>query len=336
MPAASAFALHGYGWIPLWVFAAVVVLAFPPAVLALFLWWMADEERGISRLSGTDMIAELVLATLFGLLLLGIHRKVIARIQRRPGPPVWQEILHAAKFSFKTTWVPATASGALFAGIVLIAIGIWTAAFFVLMTGGSLLVIFGIYMLHKIVEHGFGLSSGSPYGKFGGVRSVISAASEIPLFVCVAVIAFYTALPGDLCHHRIPAGERPAPAHRISRCIAMYLVLLSKMPFGPFSIVEAKELVSGYKTEHFGIWRAGLEVCNGLKTFVLLGTFLAVFIGQLTLPAIVVGMIILIILLAFSCALTPMLSPFDSVTIQTMVTGLVLVYAVIVLTVVHP
>jgi hypothetical protein len=39
----TAFAFHGYGLIPLWVFAAVVVLAFPPAVLALFLWWMADE-----------------------------------------------------------------------------------------------------------------------------------------------------------------------------------------------------------------------------------------------------------------------------------------------------
>jgi len=38
----TAFALHWAGWIPLWVFAAVVVLAFPPAVLALFLWWMAD------------------------------------------------------------------------------------------------------------------------------------------------------------------------------------------------------------------------------------------------------------------------------------------------------
>jgi hypothetical protein len=42
----TAFALNWYGWIPLWVFAAVVVLAFPPAVLALFLWWMADEGEG--------------------------------------------------------------------------------------------------------------------------------------------------------------------------------------------------------------------------------------------------------------------------------------------------
>ena len=109
------------------------------------------------------MIAELLFAVFFGLLLLGIHRKVIARIQRRPGPPVWQEILHMLKFSFKTTWVPATASTALFGGVVLVAIGIWTAALVVVLSGGSLLVIFALYMLHKIVEHGFGLSAGSPY-----------------------------------------------------------------------------------------------------------------------------------------------------------------------------
>jgi len=282
------------------------------------------------------MIAELVLATLFGLLLLGIHRKLIARIQRRPGPPVWQEILHMLKFSFKTTWVPVTASSILFVAVVLIAIGIWTAAFYVLVSGGSLLVILGIYMLHKIVEHGFGLSSGSPYGKYGGVRSVISAASEIPLFVSVAVIAIYTHsldLSAIIEYQQVSG---PLIVTAFPAACAMFLVILSKMPFGPFSIVEAKELVSGYKTEHFGIWRAGLEICNGLKTYVLLGTFLSVFIGQLTLPAIVVGMIILIVLLAFSCAITPMMSPFDSVTIQTMVTGLMLIYAAIVLLVIRP
>ena len=276
------------------------------------------------------MIAELVLAVLFGLLLLGIHRKVIARIQRRPGPPVWQEILHAAKFSFKTTWVPATASGALFTGIVLVAIGIWTAAFFVMMTGGSLLVIFGIYMLHKIVEHAFGLSSGSPYGKFGGVRSVISAASEIPLFVSVAVIALFT---GSLALSDIIAWQQVHGILLVTAfpaAIAMYLVLLSKMPSGPFSIVEAKELVSGYKTEHFGVWRAGLEVANGLKTTVLLATFLLLFVGQLPVLWMVIGMIAITVSLSFACAITPMLSPFDSVTVQTIVTGMMLVYVAII------
>jgi energy-converting hydrogenase A subunit J len=106
------------------------------------------------------MLGYLLFAVVFGLLLLGIHRKVIARIQRRPGPPVWQELLHMLKFSFKSTWIPGTASDTLFAGVVLVAIAIWSAALFVLLAGGSILIIFGIYMIHKIVEHGFGLSSG--------------------------------------------------------------------------------------------------------------------------------------------------------------------------------
>jgi len=275
------------------------------------------------------MIAELLFATFFGLLLLGIHRKVIARIQRRPGPPVWQEILHMLKFSFKTTWVPATASAALFVGVVLVAIGIWTAALLVILSGGSLLVIFAIYMLHKIVEHGFGLSSGSPYGKFGGVRSVISAASEIPLFVTVAAIAIFTKslMISDIVAYQEVHG--PLLATIPLAAVAMYVVLLSKMPFGPFSIVESKELVSGYKTEHFGVWRAGLEVCNGLKTYVLLMTFILVFIGSLPFWMILVAMILVTVSLSFVCALSPMLSPYDSVTIQTLIAGLMVAYVAI-------
>ena len=210
------------------------------------------------------------------------------------------------------------------------AIGIWSAALFVLLAGGSILIIFGIYMLHKIVEHGFGLSSGSPYGKFGGVRSVISAASEIPLFVSVAVVAMYT--------HSLEISsivqyqEIYGPLLFIVplAAVAMYIVILSKMPFGPFSIVESKELVSGYKTEHFGAWRAGLEICNGLKTYVLLFMFITVFIGGMPIWWMVAGMILLTVSLSFVCALSPMLSPFDSVTVQMLITGVMLGYAAII------
>jgi energy-converting hydrogenase A subunit J len=275
------------------------------------------------------MIDALVFALFFGLLLLGIHRKVIARIQGRPGPPIWQEILHMLKFSFKTTWIPATASPLLFVGVVLIAIGIWTAALFVVLAGESILILFGIYMLHKIVEHGFGLSSGSPYGKFGGVRSVISAASEIPLFVTIAAIVFFTdsLMLSDIIRFQEVNG--PLLFIVPPAAIAMFLVILSKMPFGPFSIVESKELVSGYKTEHFGVWRAGLEITNGLKTFVLIYAFVLIFIGQLPFLWILAVMLIILVALSFVCALCPMLSPFDSVTVQTLITGLMLVYIVI-------
>ncbi|MDI6866172.1 NADH-quinone oxidoreductase subunit H [Methanoculleus sp.] len=272
------------------------------------------------------MIEYLVFAAVFGLLLLGLHRKVIARIQTRPGPPIWQEILHALKFSFKSTWVPRTASATLYVGIVLIGIGIWSAAFFVVFAGESILILFAIYMLHKVVEHGFGLSSGSPYGKFGGVRSVISAASEIPLFVTIAAIYLLT---GSLILRDITAYQGVhGPLLFIAPpfAIAMFLVILSKMPYGPFSIVESKELVSGYKTEHFGVWRAGLAVTEGLKTFVLLYAFVAIFIGAVPFWAALVIMTVVLISLSFVCAITPMLSPYDSVTIQGLITGLMLVY----------
>jgi len=84
--------------------------------------------------------------------------------------------------------------------------------------------------------------------------------------------------------------------------------------------------VSGYKTEHFGVWRAGLEVCNGLKTYVLLLTFILVFIGSLPFWLTLLTMLILVITLSFVCALSPMLSPYDSVTVQTLLAGLMLVY----------
>ena len=275
------------------------------------------------------MIDYLIFAVLYGLLLLGIHRKIIARIQRRPGPPIWQEILHMAKFSFKSTWVPRTASATLFVSVVMVAIGIWVAAFFLVLAGESILLLFGIYMLHKIVEHGFGLSSGSPYGKFGGVRSVISAASEIPLFVTIAAVFFFTRslMISDLVAFQ--AAEGPLLLLVPPAAIAMYLVILSKMPFGPFSIVESKELVSGYKTEHFGVWRAGLEICNGLKTYVLLYAFVLVFIGQLPFVWMLAVMLGILVSLSFVCALCPMLSPFDSVTVQSLITGIMLGYIVI-------
>ena len=133
----------------------------------------------------------LIIAVFAGLLLHGLHRKIIARIQSRPGPPVWQEILHTLKFSFKQTWIPKTASQVMYVAIVLIAVGIWIAALWVVWSGASLLILFALYMLHKIIEHGTGLSSGSPYTKFGAIRSVMSAAAELPLLATVAIVYLF-------------------------------------------------------------------------------------------------------------------------------------------------
>jgi energy-converting hydrogenase A subunit J len=69
-------------------------------------------------------------------------------------------------------------------------------------------------------------------------------------------------------------------------------------------------------------------VTDGLKTFVLLYAFVAIFIGAVPFWAALVIMTAVLISLSFVCAITPMLSPFDSVTIQGLITGLMLVYVV--------
>ncbi|WP_214036458.1 NADH-quinone oxidoreductase subunit H [Methanospirillum sp.] len=274
------------------------------------------------------MITLIIPAVFIGLLFHGIHRKVIARIQERPGPPVWQEILHTLKFSFKQTWIPKTASMPMYVFIVAVSIAIWTGAFYIVFSGGSLLLLFAVFMLHKITEHGLGLSSGSPYGKFGAIRSVMSAASEIPLFATIAGIYVVTGslMISDIIRYQEINGPLFIGAFPIA--VAMYIVILSKMHYGPFSIIEAKEIVSGNRTEHFGVWRAGLEVAYALKTFVLLAAFVLLFIGALPWYLMLAAMLAVLVSLSFVCAFTPMLSPFDAVAMQTVITGVLAVYII--------
>jgi energy-converting hydrogenase A subunit J len=272
------------------------------------------------------MIELITTGMIMGLLFHGIHRKVIARIQSRPGPPVWQEILHTLKFSFKQTWIPETASHPMFVFIVVVVLAIWTGAIVIVAYGASLMLLFAVFMLHKIVEHGLGLSSGSPYGKFGAIRSVMSAASEIPLFATIGGLYLITGSLNisDIITYQELHGSLLLSAFPLAA--AMYLVILSKMHYGPFSIIHAKEIVSGVFTEHFGAFRAGLEVAFAMKTYVLLWAFVLLFIGALPWWITLIVMLIILISLSFVCAFTPMLSPYDTVAIQAVMSCLLIVY----------
>lgn len=130
-----------------------------------------------------NILLNVLIAFLVGSVLLGLYRKVVARVQTRPGPPIIQYLLHLLKFYIKESSFPKTAAMPFYIGIASILMVIWVSAVIVgPVTQGSLLIIFGIYALHKIVEHNAGSSSGSPYGKLSCVRAVYSAAAEVPLF----------------------------------------------------------------------------------------------------------------------------------------------------------
>ncbi|WP_067091044.1 respiratory chain complex I subunit 1 family protein [Methanobrevibacter curvatus] len=264
-----------------------------------------------------DIVVNVLIAFLFGSILLGLHRKVMARIQLRPGPPIIQHFLHSLKFFFKETSFPKTAAMPFYVAIVVILCAIWVTAVIVgPVSQGSLLIIFGVYALYKIVEHNSGSSSGSPYGKMSCVRAVFSAAAELPLFAVIAIVYLKT---GTMNIAEIIAYQSVHGALIFSvplATIVFFVLILSKSPYSPFAITKGKDLVSGYETEHFGFLRGFLMLSESMSWYVILWVFLTIFLAPLSLVGYLVGMIVITAITAIINAVTPIFNPNHSIMTQ--------------------
>lgn len=265
----------------------------------------------------SNILLNVLIAFLLGSLLFGLQRKVMARIQMRPGPPIIQHLLHTLKFYIKESSFPRTAAMPFYIAIASILCVIWVSAVIVgPVAQGSLLLIFAIYALHKIVEHNAGSSSGSPYGKLSCVRAVFSAAAEVPLFAVLIIIYLKTGtmILSDITAYQVQNG---ALLFTIPLAALMFFVLiLSKAPYSPFAITKGKDIVSGYETEHFGLLRGYLMISESIAWYMLLWIFLTVFLGPLSLLGYLVGMVVISVIVAFINATTPMLNPNHSIMVQ--------------------
>jgi len=265
----------------------------------------------------TNIIINVVIAFLLGSLLLGFHRKVMARIQLRPGPPIAQHILHSLKFFFKEATFPKTASMPFYIAITCMYCAIWITAVIVgPVTHGSLLLIFAIYAIYKIVEHNAGSSSGSPYGKMSCVRAVFSAAAELPLFAVLAIVFLQTGTMniGEIIAYQSANGPLIFSIPLVAS--VFFILIVSKSPYSPFSITKGKDLVSGFETEHFGFLRGYMMFSESISWYILLWVFLTVFFAPLSLIWYLVGMIAITTVTAFINATTPLLNPNHSIMSQ--------------------
>ncbi len=264
-----------------------------------------------------NIIVNILIAFILGSLLLGLHRKVMARIQLRPGPPIIQYLLHSLKFFFKETSFLKSASLPFYIAIVVIYCGVWIAGIIEgPVMNGSLLIIFGIYAIQKIMEHNAGSSSGSPYGKLSCVRAVFSASAELPLFASLALIFLKTGTMNIAALTSYQACNGPLALSMPFAAFMFFTLVISKSPYNPFSITHAKELVSGYETEHYGFLRGFLMFTDSISWYMLLWVFLTVFFGPISLLWMIIAMIIITIITGFISALTPMLNPNHSVMMQ--------------------
>ncbi|KXA95075.1 hypothetical protein AKJ65_02625 [candidate division MSBL1 archaeon SCGC-AAA259E19] len=263
-------------------------------------------------------LAMIPIGFLCGILLLGLHRKIIARIQGRPGPPIQQELYHNLKFFVKEVTVPRTASLPITLGITVLIIGIWNIAILTIFMGLSLYIIFSILVTQKIVEHGGGLATGSPYGKFGGVRSVFTTMTELPLFgIAIALIYLETGsslMISDLWSYQATHGS--LITHVPLAFLAIFIVVLSKMKYSPFAIIYGKDIVTGYQTVHYGSLRSCLLTGESLMVFSWISVLVTVFLAGLPIWGMILAGIGILILISFIAALTPLLAPHHSIQFQ--------------------
>ena len=264
-----------------------------------------------------DILINVCVAFLFGSLLLGLHRKVMARVQLRPGPPIIQYLLHSLKFFFKESSWPKTISKPFYIAITVILCAIWVTGVIVApVLKGSLMIIFGIYAVHKIVEHNSGSSSGSPYGKLSCVRAVFSASSELLLFASVALLYLITHNMDIVSIIAYQQAHGPLIYKAPLLAVMFFMIIVTKAPYSPFSITTGKDIISGFETEHFGFLRGYIMLSESIMWYVLLWIFLTIFFGPISLLWIVIGMVIITIITGFISAITPMLNPNHSVMSQ--------------------
>ena len=264
-----------------------------------------------------DILINVIIAFLAGSLLLGLHRKIMARVQKRPGPPIVQQLIHSLKFFFKETAFPKTVSKVFYIGIVFILALIWVVGVIVgPVTHDSLLILFGVYAVYKIVEHNAGSSSGSPYGKLSCVRAVLSAATELPLFASIALVYLVTGTMniGEIITYQSIHG--PLAFSVPLAALMFFMLIITKSPYSPFAITKDKVLISGFETEHFGVLRGFMLFSEAIAWYVLLWVFLTIFFGPLDVVGYVIGMIAITFITAFINATTPLLSPNHSVMTQ--------------------
>lgn len=264
-----------------------------------------------------DILINVIIAFLAGSLLLGLHRKIMARVQLRPGPPIIQHLLHSLKFFFKESSFPKTASMPFYISIVFILAVVWIVGLIVgPVTKNSLLIIFAVYAVYKIVEHNAGSSSGSPYGKMSCVRAVLSAATELPLFAAIALIYLKTGTMNIAEILMYQNSHGPLIWSIPLAAIMFFTLLLTKSPYSPFAITKGKDLVTGFETEHFGFLRGFLMMSESIAWYVMIWLFLVLFFGPMSILWLIVGMVLISVVTGFINATTPMLNPNHSVMTQ--------------------
>ena len=140
----------------------------------------------------------LLFAVVVGLLLAGIDRKILARMQKRKGPPILQPTYDFFKLMGKETIIPHAANRKAFliapvlgfVSLVVLMLFIPVFGYSPFSTNGDLIIVLYLLTIPAGALIVGGSASGSPYAGIGISREMVTMmAYELPLVVVLLTVA---------------------------------------------------------------------------------------------------------------------------------------------------
>ena len=217
-------------------------------------------------ISTSDLFVMLVLLFLSPLaigLLMGLDRKLTARMQNRLGPPILQPFYDLIKLFGKDRRVMNNSQAVFGVAAMLLQL----SAFVILVTGGDLLIVFFVSGAGSFSLVLGAFSARSPFSYFGAQRELLQILAYEPiLFLAIFAIGyregtFLTNGIGQDLIFVLPLA-----------LLALLPVVLIKMEKSPFDIAVAHtEIISGPYVEYSGRYLAYTEIAHWFELGILFG-----------------------------------------------------------------
>ncbi len=249
---------------------------------------------------------------LVGWLLAGLDRKVIARMQRRIGPPVMQPVYDFFKLLGKENIVPATANVLAyklapmlsFVSLSVIMLFIPIFSFSAASTSADLIVILYLITIPGVALIIGGSSTGSPYGAVGISREMVTMMSyELP-FVLVLLAVAKKAGGDTLVFNlllidawQVENGCMILHWSMIPAALAFLLVIPAEVGTQPFDVAEAEtEICEGPLCEYSGPPLAVFKLGTCMKMFIMSALFTALFFGGIRTGFVVTDILVFVLI----------------------------------------
>ena len=258
-----------------------------------------------------------------GLLLCGIDRKLVAKMQKRVGPPILQPFYDFFKLCGKETIIPAAANKTMFmaaplvglAALVVIQLFIPIYGFEAFSGMADVIVILYLLLIPAMSSMLGGAASGSPYAGIGLSREMVTIIScELPLVLVFLAVAkkVGAAYDSGLCfslaqiaQYQTEHGSLIIHGSMIPAAAALLLTIPGETGSHPFDAAEAEtEICEGLLAEYSGAPLGIYKLSHAVKLLTLTSLFVALFLGGIGTGIVAVDAIIMFLLCIVVTAIT--------------------------------